>query len=506
MTIEYPASFTKHINSLKYAPSSEQMAAVDAVLSSKDNLLINALAGAAKTTTLKMIAHALPKVNMICLAFNKAIAMEMKAELPSHCTAQTLNSLGYQVWRTRLGGRRIYTSTNKMYGIVSDLINAEPGDAARQELFEDFAYILQACNHAKSAGHLPNKFFDQQVAAGARVDRILDDEDLILSLDEEVSGPVKRCILKALNISAEQAMEGQMDFNDQILMPSLFKCIYPIYSLILIDEAQDLSALNHLMLKQLYRRRIIAVGDQNQAIYAFRGAYESGMEEMKKAFDMQELTLSTTYRCSTSVVDHVKWRTPNMKAADSAPEGSVKTYAAWSADDLPENCAVLCRNNAPLLRAAVRLIRSGRAPKVWGNDIAKGLLKNLKSLGPTNMKQDSAMRSLDIWLETRLKKVKRPGPTKDQYECLKIFIEGRETLADAIDYAEYVFRSTGQVDLLTCHKSKGHEFSEVFILDEDLMSEEGQDPNLRYVAATRSKLNLYYIKTDEYIGPDGEAE
>lgn len=96
--ITYPQSYHDFVAGLPYAPSEEQVAVVNAAVSTKENLLISALAGAAKTSTLKLLAHALPDVNMICLAFNKAIATEMAAELPSNCTSMTLNSLGHRVW------------------------------------------------------------------------------------------------------------------------------------------------------------------------------------------------------------------------------------------------------------------------------------------------------------------------------------------------------------------------------------------------------------------------
>ena len=67
---------------------------------------IKALAGAAKTSTLVLIAKALPNVRMLCLAFNKKIATEMEARLPSNCTAMTLNSLGHRTW-AECSGRRL---------------------------------------------------------------------------------------------------------------------------------------------------------------------------------------------------------------------------------------------------------------------------------------------------------------------------------------------------------------------------------------------------------------
>jgi hypothetical protein len=49
---------------------------------SPDSLLITALAGAAKTSTLCLLAKKLPVVPTLCCAFNKKIADEMAKRMP----------------------------------------------------------------------------------------------------------------------------------------------------------------------------------------------------------------------------------------------------------------------------------------------------------------------------------------------------------------------------------------------------------------------------------------
>ena len=65
-------------------PTPEQQAIIDAACGTSDNILVNALAGAAKTTTLEMICKALPVQPILSLAFNKRIAQEMEKRLPGH--------------------------------------------------------------------------------------------------------------------------------------------------------------------------------------------------------------------------------------------------------------------------------------------------------------------------------------------------------------------------------------------------------------------------------------
>jgi F-box protein 18 (helicase) len=84
-------------------PTPEQAAIIEAARDTKENLLINALAGAAKTSTLVMIAQALPVGPILSLAFNKRIAEEMKKRLPGHVDCRTLNAIGHRVWAAAVG-------------------------------------------------------------------------------------------------------------------------------------------------------------------------------------------------------------------------------------------------------------------------------------------------------------------------------------------------------------------------------------------------------------------
>ena len=68
-----------------FTPTEEQLSILEFVKSSDENLILQALAGAAKTTTLVMIAETLKKQMVLCLAFNKKIAVEMEERLPGNC-------------------------------------------------------------------------------------------------------------------------------------------------------------------------------------------------------------------------------------------------------------------------------------------------------------------------------------------------------------------------------------------------------------------------------------
>src|SRR5262245_60631271 len=104
-------------------PTAEQQAIVDAALNTQDNLLINALAGAAQTTTLELICKAMPVMPILSLAFNKRIAEEMKKRLPGHVQAKTLNSVGHGIWAKTCTGKLVL-NVKKNYEILKGKVDA----------------------------------------------------------------------------------------------------------------------------------------------------------------------------------------------------------------------------------------------------------------------------------------------------------------------------------------------------------------------------------------------
>ena len=70
-------------------------------------------------------------------------------------------------------------------------------------------------------------------------------------------------------------------------MPALFAGHYPSFPMVMIDEYQDLSPVNHAMVSKLCRNsRQIGVGDPTQAIYEFRGADSNAMARATDQFSM----------------------------------------------------------------------------------------------------------------------------------------------------------------------------------------------------------------------------
>jgi hypothetical protein len=134
-------------------PTEEQSAIIAFARHQTENLCVNALAGAAKTTTLEMICHTVDNIPILSLAFNKRIADELSKRLPAHVECRTFNSLGHRVW-AQACGRRLTLEPNKMHSITKRLIEDLPR-SRQSEAWEDFADTLRWLRYAKRDGYVP---------------------------------------------------------------------------------------------------------------------------------------------------------------------------------------------------------------------------------------------------------------------------------------------------------------------------------------------------------------
>jgi hypothetical protein len=70
--------------------------------------------------------------------------------------------------------------------------------------------------------------------------RLIKSSDFLDSFEEELSNEQIHLIDEVLTDSIRLAYEGQIDFDDQIYMPTLFGGTFPRFPLVMVDEAQDL--------------------------------------------------------------------------------------------------------------------------------------------------------------------------------------------------------------------------------------------------------------------------
>lgn len=482
-----------------------QQAVFAAAEDPSQNLIIRAVAGSGKSTTLrKTMLHTGGGSNLL-LAFNKAIADALRGEVGPAGDVKTFNALGHGlIFRNR---RSAELDARKVLTILKNIMGEGSQD------YKDFGYTL-----SRAVGLMKNCAFGLHQSFDVNdVVQLIDSYQMDIPFDRlsEFASTAARAFV----ISNQQ--KESFDFDDQLYIPLLEGWTYPYYSNVFVDECQDLSPIQHLMLERmaLAGSRIIAVGDEHQAIYGFRGALTNSMDLLQKKFSMKDLPLSISYRCARSIVASAQEQCPHIEARSEAPEGEV--YSQWDREyasgaqiiDDPElfkpSQLVICRNNAPMFRAIFRHFRAKSPCRVLTNFLEsfQGFIRGFK----VNTTQELRVK-LDEWYTREKEAAEKKGfrgrlaGLKDKYETTKLISQEFKVVEDMLHAVRRLGEGTSGPIFATVHKSKGLEADSVYILRPDCMPSpfastddaRQQEQNLIYVAKTRAKTTLAFG-----ISPEG---
>jgi superfamily I DNA/RNA helicase len=491
-------------------PSHYQKAVFDFIQNGNGSAIISAVAGSGKTTTIVAAAKLIPSdKKVLMLAFNKSIADELanRVKLPN-IECKTMHSVGFAALRTVK--RYVNVDNNKTRKAVDgfvDYYNVKP------EEIPGFNTIYRIISLGKNSGIgiiTPN--CEESWVEICENHAVFQDDDSV-----DVSTIAKACV-EILNHS-NNSMGSSIDFDDMIYLPLLANARFGSYDFVFVDEAQDMSSLNRMILKKLLKSdgRLIAVGDPHQAIYGFRGADSESMAKIQSEFNCITLPLSVSYRCAKSIVEEARKSVCHILPSDSAPEGSVTSLGSYSPADFGSKDAIICRNIAPLVSMAYSLINNGVPAVMLGTDIGKGLVTLIGTIsGKKKMTVSAFSDKLEKWSSNRIQTLEQKGDEKaisilnDKVECIRIFIKNSnsQNLSDLTSTIEKFFgESKGNcITLCTSHKSKGLEFDKVFILDRSKFNPnwvkmawmKEQENNIVYVSVTRAKNNLVYIESNSW--------
>jgi DNA helicase-2/ATP-dependent DNA helicase PcrA len=105
--------------------------------------------------------------------------------------------------------------------------------------------------------------------------------------------------------------ENLLDFDDMIheavrlfdKRPAILRCYRERFTHILVDEFQDTNYAQLQLIKQLAGDHLCVVGDDDQTIYRFRGAYLTNMQDYKQHFaGCTECLLEENYRSTQTIL------------------------------------------------------------------------------------------------------------------------------------------------------------------------------------------------------------
>ena len=486
--------------------SAQQSAAVQFVTSSNRNLVLEAVAGAGKTTTLIEMVKATQGSVAFC-AFNKAISLEISdristLNLGDRIKVGTLHSFGFGAIRRAVS--RVKVDGNKLRELARREFNGEH-ENLRQ-------FVISAAGMAKEYG----------IAATCENDvdnwsAMLNHYNLLDSLPDNVTEAQGIDAAQYL-LNCSNSLTQIVDFADMIYLPVLNKMKMWQYDNLLLDEAQDTNAMRRALVKMMLKPsgRLFAVGDSCQAIYGFTGADSEALNNIRSEFNADTLPLTVTYRCPKSIVAVANQWVDHIQAHESAPDGIVDSCELRDVAKLATaQDAIICRNTKPLVELAYNLIRNSVACRVEGRSIGEGLVKLAQRWKTVTTVGELEIR-LEQWAESEIAKNRAKGNdsrcqvVEDQAQTLQVFImqcEDSDHISTLVAAIRSLFGDTesGQQKVLTLstiHKAKGREWDRVFALGMSNYSpskwakqawELVQENNLCYVQVTRAKSHLTLV-------------
>lgn len=465
-------------------PSPEQQAILSA-LARGESIVVSARAGCAKTTTIEMAAKADPHPADLFLAFNVATVEELRSRGISN--ALTLHSLGNRAVTKFLG----YKQVPKYGGHAENLLKY-------QYFGWDKPFASRNWEGWKASGPEILDVVENLRNNGWTLPYIPD--ELILNLTEK-EAEMARWLWAELSDPDNHRGRWQ-DFSDMLWLPVFHKLDLgaitgPIRRLY-VDEAQDLSPVQWEMISLLRPKvqQLIVVGDPFQAIYLWRGAHVGGMQKAEATYSLQTYPLSTSYRCSQAVIQEAQREIPDIFHLPDAPLGQV----GW-VDSIPYSAPysgstfILSRYNYGILK---EYLKHPSLCEIRSNALVAKLLRAGNRIAFKMKEKEFNKDALEKYLKDHPAEV-----GTDMILCLQLILDSTdwmpwEQMLSKM-FAPQPSSSSLKYKLMTIHGAKGLEADRVFYLQlpptGDTNPEE--ERNLRYVARTRARSELYYVRGEK---------
>jgi DNA helicase-2/ATP-dependent DNA helicase PcrA len=467
-------------------PSPYQQA-VFAHMKKPRSLIVRAVAGSGKTDT---CVHSLKHIPGIDL---------------SKVRASTFHSVGFGAVAKKLNVKKLEPDSGKVIKLAKQALGEDEYD-----LYGAFCARLVGLAKGQGVGCLVPDVEDVWYGLITHHDLYLEDE----RAEDSRAVAIAKDLLRRSN---EAAKQGSVDFDDLLYLPLLWRLRLWQNDVVFVDEAQDTNPVRRAIAKLALRPggKLVAVGDERQAIYGFTGASHDALDLIRQEFDCEELPLTVSYRCPKSVGEKAKELVPYFEVADGAKEGSVENLPLKEAlKVLTAHDAILCRQTRPLFELAFKLIASGTGCAILGRDIAKGLTDLIKKRNASGL--PNLVSKLEVFRDREVARFIAKGEEgkaesiEDRVACVLTVVdnlpEAERTVPGLIRKLEGLFTDTNGVLLLsTVHKAKGREWENVAILEPELVPSKWarqewqmqQERNLMYVAWTRTMGRLLFLTTTE---------
>ena len=300
-------------------------------------------------------------------------------------------------------------------------------------------------------------------------------------------------------------------------------------TVLVIDEAQDMDEdefnLINALMEQNEEMRVIAVGDDDQNIFGFRGASSKYLEQFIETNKAVKHELLENYRSKSNLVEfsnqfikRVRHRLKDTPIfANQTDNGKIKLVRYQSGHlitplvndiltaELTGTTCVLTKTNDEALQITGLLLKNNMQAKlIQSNDGFNlyNLVEVRYFLSLLNQDDDVFIISDDSWENAKrelmnkfrnshkleicnniIKDFEVTNPKKKYKSDLDVFI--RESKL------EDFFNENGEtIFVSTIHKAKGKEFDNVFLMLDNFNADTDEAKRQLYVAMTRAKQNL----------------
>lgn len=301
-------------------------------------------------------------------------------------------------------------------------------------------------------------------------------------------------------------------------------------TVLVIDEAQDMDANEFALVNALINInediRIIAVGDDDQNIYQFRGSDSKYMNMLLEREGATMYELVENFRSDRMITDVANIFAENI-------ENRLKKEAVVSMSENPGE-VITVMNNSSLINETVKIFKhyhknEGSTAILTGTNIQAGyinyclrkegyearLIEAIESFALYDLDEfrfflesikrenevvvddkiwNEAISSLettfagDIHLERVLYVLENFKATYD-----KIYYHDLVEMLKESKFADFYKCSDGEIVISTIHKSKGHEFDNVYLILDGKKRIDDKVRRAIYVGLTRAKKSLYII-------------
>ena len=307
-------------------------------------------------------------------------------------------------------------------------------------------------------------------------------------------------------------------------------------SVLVIDEAQDMDEHEFALIKALINTnpqlRIIAVGDDDQNIYTFRGADSQHFENFCRQKNAKKYELIENYRSKNNLVEYsncfIKKISKRFKTSTIVPiqldNGHInivqfrhnKLIVPLVNDilnsDLSGTTAVLTLTNDQALQITglllkhqlpAKLIQSNDNFNLYNLYEIRAFLQYLPNNSPIIAKVD--------WNRAKRQFVQKFKSSNNYELCENILIAFQNTnpeakywsdllyLINESNLEDFITQNNEVITVSTIHKAKGKEFDNVFILLPDFNAQGDENKRQLYVAMTRAKQSLSIYTNGNFL-------